>query len=233
MSQENGEAVFEDIVDGLYYLKEVKAPDNYELGEERKVNIRFNEKNDFVFEEEVTNTRKRISFKGEKHWFNYEGESIPSQEDIVLQLYGDGELKRQMVLPKGKKEFEFKNVPAVNEKGEEIDFEIKEVVNEEYEYSVYFDEAKGLWIVENKSAVKPKPPVEPPKLLVKPPKVEEDPKKEIDYPQDEIKIEVKEDEKVETEIVQDLPQTGRGISPVINLGLSATFFGLLLYWKNK
>lgn len=136
---------------------------------------------------------------------------MSSQSDVVLQLYGDGELKRQMVLSKGQTDFEFKNIPTINHLGEEIEFEIKEIIPEEFYNHIYLDENTSLYMIENHEKPKPEePPVETP---------EEPP--------------VETPEEPPVEIQEDLPQTGMNLNFPLQLGMSTGLLGLLVYLKSR
>ena len=62
-TDKDGAILFENVVDGVYRLSEVKVPLNYQPGEEKIINVRFNQANNFVFEETVYNTREKSSSK--------------------------------------------------------------------------------------------------------------------------------------------------------------------------
>ena len=63
-NKEEGTAVFEDLRYGIYYIKETKAPEDYELST-RIVKIEINDKGIFVDDEQVEEKENTIEFSFE------------------------------------------------------------------------------------------------------------------------------------------------------------------------
>ncbi|WP_196247043.1 SpaA isopeptide-forming pilin-related protein, partial [Clostridium novyi] len=202
-TDENGEAITDDIPSGIYYLKEIKAPDGYES--EANINsIDLNFKQDNIIERVITN--KKIESKEPE--VKEEPKVEPEKPEVK-----DPEVKEEpKVEPEVKpekpevKEPEIKEEPVVKpEKPEVKDPEIKEEPKVEPEKpEVKEPEVKEEPKVEPEKPevkdpeVKEEPVVKPEKPEVKDPEVKEEPKVEPEKP--EVKEpELKEEPKVEPE----------------------------------
>ncbi|WP_053071433.1 Ig-like domain-containing protein [Clostridium novyi] len=177
-TDENGEAITDDISSGIYYLKEIKAPDVYE-SEANSNSIQLNFKQNNIIERVITN--KKIESKESQE------PKVESEKPEVKEL----EVKEDLVVKPEKleiKKLEIKEEPKVEpEKPEVKEPEIKEEPKVEPEKP----EVK-------EPEIKEEPKVEPEKLEIKKLEIKEEPKVELEKP--EVKeLEVKEDPVVETE----------------------------------
>ena len=177
----NGEAITDDIPSGIYYLKEVKAPDGYEL-ESTSKNIPLNFKENNIIERVITN--KKIESKA------FQEPKVEPEKPEVKEPEVKEEPKVEPEKPEVKNPEVKEELKVEPEKPEVKDPEIKEESKVESEKP----EVK-------EPEVKEEPKVEPEKPEVKEPEVKEEPKVEPE------KLEVKEPEiKEEPEVKPEKPE---------------------------
>ncbi|ABK62340.1 putative S-layer protein (peptidoglycan anchored) [Clostridium novyi NT] len=182
-TDENGEAITDDISSGIYYLKEIKAPDEYEL-EANSNSIQLNFKQNNIIERVITN--KKIESKESQ-----EPKVEPEKPEVK-----EPEVKEEPKVKQEKPEVknpELKEEPKVEpEKLEIKEPEIKEEPTAEPEKP----EVKEPELKEEPKVELEKPEVKEPE--VKEPEIKEEPKVKLE--KSEVKEpEVKEHPVVETE----------------------------------
>ncbi|WP_053069625.1 Ig-like domain-containing protein [Clostridium novyi] len=213
-TDENGEAITDDISSGIYYLKEIKAPDVYE-SEANSNSIQLNFKQNNIIERVITNKKieskesqepKVESEKPEVKEPEVKEEPVVKPEKLeIKKLEIKEEPKVELEKPEVK-EPELKEEPKVElEKPEVKEPEIKEEPKVKLEKSeVKEPEVKEHPVVEAEKPeikdpeIKEEPVVKPEKLEIKKPEIKEEPKVKLE--KSEVKEpEVKEHPVVETE----------------------------------
>lgn len=126
-SDENGKVIFEKISEGIYVLKETKAPQGYLVSEEiltvkvEMINgelvytVNGDEENDWLFYEKdadgnhLLKNTKPIDIEIIKEWKNYKGEELKDDkiktESITVKLFrevvGQNDSKEEVIVPGG------------------------------------------------------------------------------------------------------------------------------------
>lgn len=147
------------IKSGTYVLKELEAPDGYQVMEQQEIRISKENKD---FEIEVENSLKKISVDVDKQWYDSDGKSIDSQSDITVALFANGKKIMQKILPKGQYNFSFSNLKQRDLDGNDLVYTIEELDIKGFSQEITGNIQTGFTIKNNadKLPIIPEPEIE-------------------------------------------------------------------------
>ncbi|WP_415776671.1 Cna B-type domain-containing protein, partial [Erysipelothrix urinaevulpis] len=146
-TDENGQAFKKDVIAGVYDVEEIVVPNGYVGMDKKEVLIVFNDQREV--ELKFKNDAIPFDLSVSKTWIDDEGNQIHPQIPIVFKLFADGELIRQVVMPKNQYKLTFVGLKKFNVDGELIDYKLYEEAIKGYESSIDYHQENQLFNVVN------------------------------------------------------------------------------------